>query len=76
VSTKSERNEFFDVESPEKILRGWAKAYRDAPEHRFPSDPDAEFFPLDLEYAADEIQKLRAELRLAQDIIRDLQEGK
>jgi hypothetical protein len=36
-----------------RILRGWAKAYRDTPEHRFPSDPNAEFFPVDLENAAD-----------------------
>lgn len=35
------------------LLRGWAKAYRDTPEHRFPSDPHAEFFPVDLERAAD-----------------------
>lgn len=35
------------------LLRGWAKAYRDTPEHRFPSDPHAEFFPVDLECAAD-----------------------
>jgi hypothetical protein len=42
-------------ETPEKLLRAWAKAYRDSPEHRFPSDPHAEFFPVDLEVAADEI---------------------
>lgn len=49
------------------ILRSWAKAYRDGPaEHRFPSDPHAEFFPGDLDRAAfqmerqaDEIEKLR-----------------
>lgn len=35
-----------------KILDGWARAYRDTPEHRFPSDPHAEFFPVDLENAA------------------------
>lgn len=34
-------------------LRKWAMTYRCGPvEHRFPSDPDAEFFPVDLEYAA------------------------
>lgn len=49
----------------EEILRGWAKAYRDTPEHRFPSDPHAEFFPVDLEAAADEIEHLRLEHRHA-----------
>jgi hypothetical protein len=33
-------------------LRGWAIAYRNNPQFRFPSDPDAEFFPFDLELAA------------------------
>ncbi len=47
------------VDAPENLLRGWAKAYRDSPEHRFPSDPNAEFFPVDLETAADEIERLR-----------------
>jgi hypothetical protein len=42
----------------EAVLRGWAKAYRNTPEHRFPSDPHAEFFPVDLEAAADEIERL------------------
>lgn len=46
-------------QTPEGLLRAWAKAYRDTPEHRFPSDPDAEFFPVDLEYAANEIERLR-----------------
>lgn len=40
------------------ILRAWAKAYRDHPEHRFPLDPDAEFFPADLEFAASELDRL------------------
>lgn len=40
------------------ILRAWAKAYRDHPEHRFPSDPDAEFFPVDLDFAASELDRL------------------
>jgi hypothetical protein len=40
------------------LLRAWAKAYRDHPEHRFPSDPDAEFFPQDLEAAADMLDKI------------------
>lgn len=49
--------------TPEQLLRGWAKAYRDTPEHRFPSDPHAEFFPVDMEAAADEIKRLRKALR-------------
>jgi hypothetical protein len=36
-----------------ETLRGWAKAYRETPEHRFPCDPNAEFFPQDLDFAAD-----------------------
>lgn len=55
-------------EAPETLLRGWAKAYRDTPEHRFPSDPHAEFFPVDMEFAADEIAALKSrveELRKA-----------
>lgn len=40
------------------VLRAWAKAYRDRPEHRFPSDPEAEFFPVDLEFAARELDRL------------------
>ena len=43
------------------LLRAWAAAYRASPEHRFPSDPHAEFFPVDLETAAAEIDRLRAE---------------
>lgn len=40
-------------------LRAWAKAYRDGPaECRFPSDPNAAFFPVDMEHAADEIERL------------------
>jgi hypothetical protein len=49
--------------TPEQLLRGWAKAYRDTPEHRFPSDPHAEFFPVDLEAAADEIKRMRKALK-------------
>lgn len=49
-------------DDPVTILRGWAKAYRDSPAHRFPSDPNAEFFPVDLECAANEIEHLRAAL--------------
>jgi hypothetical protein len=49
-------------EWPEKLLRGWAKAYRETPEYRFPSDPSAEFFPVDMESAADEIERLRGAL--------------
>lgn len=45
-------------QTPEALIRGWAKAYRDTPEHRFPSDPHAEFFPVDLDAAADEIKRL------------------
>jgi hypothetical protein len=51
-----------NAEAPETLLRGWAKAYRETPEHRFPSDPHAEFFPVDLEMAANEIDRLRAQL--------------
>lgn len=52
---------FRDNDPPvEATLRKWAQAYRDHPEHRFPSDPDAEFFPQDLEAAATEIDRLRA----------------
>lgn len=47
-------------QSPEGLLRAWAKAYRETPEHRFPSDPHAEFFPVDLEFAATEIARFRA----------------
>ncbi len=46
----------------DRTLREWAKAYRETPEHRFPSDPHAEFFPIDLENAADEIGQLRSAL--------------
>jgi hypothetical protein len=49
-----------DDEWPEKLLRGWATSYRETPEYRFPSDPSAEFFPVDMEAAADEIERLRA----------------
>lgn len=51
--------DLFRDDALEIILRGWAKAYRDTPEHRFPSDPNAEFFPIDLEAAANEIERLR-----------------
>jgi hypothetical protein len=44
---------------PEEHLRAWAKAYRDSPMHRFPCDPHAEFFPVDLDVAAAEIERLR-----------------
>lgn len=58
-----------DHEWPEKILRGWAKAYRETPEYRFPSDPSAEFFPVDMETAADEIVRLRAIEMAAKSVI-------
>lgn len=45
-------------QSAADILRAWAKAYRDDPGHRFPSDPHAEFFPVDLEFAASELDRL------------------
>lgn len=45
---------------PAELLRGWARCYREHPEHRFPSDPGAEFFPFDLEHAAKELDRLRA----------------
>ncbi len=40
------------ADDPATVLEGWAKAYRDNPQFRFPSDPDAEFFPVDLDNAA------------------------
>lgn len=43
----------------DETLKAWAKAYRDSPEHRFPCDPHAEFFPADMEDAAAEIERLR-----------------
>lgn len=51
-----------------RLLRGWAKAYRDTPEYRFPSDPNAEFFPVDLERAA---YLLAAPPKPAPDAMRD-----
>jgi hypothetical protein len=49
--------------NPELTLRGWAMAYRAAPvEYRFPSDPNADFFPRDMECAADRIRVLEAAL--------------
>lgn len=45
--------------TPAETLRAWAKAYREGPASlRFPSDPNAEFFPVDMEAAADEIERL------------------
>ncbi len=39
------------------IVHGWAKAYREGPrEARFPSDPDAEFFPRDMDAIAVKIE--------------------
>ncbi len=35
-----------DADNIVTILRGWANAYRNSPEHRFPSDPNAEFLAL------------------------------
>jgi len=44
---------------PAKTLRAWAKAYQEAPiRYRFPSDPNAEFFPRDMEDAAGRIDRL------------------
>lgn len=51
--------------NPVLTLRGWAKAYRKGPaKFRFPSDPHAEFFPRDLDFGADEIERLTATLQL------------
>lgn len=44
----------------EETLKAWARAYRDSPQYRFPCDPHAEFFPIDMENAAAEIERLRA----------------
>jgi hypothetical protein len=45
--------------TPAEMLRSWARAYRIGPkEYRFPSDPEAEFFPVDMEVAADELERL------------------
>jgi hypothetical protein len=60
------------ADDPVNILRGWARAYRDSPQHRFPSDPDAEFFPVDLEAAANEIERLREYKRLQSEDIMTL----
>ncbi len=56
-----------DHEWPEKLLRGWAQAYRDSPEYRFPSDPSAEFFPVDMDEAAKEIERLRSQVETLQN---------
>jgi hypothetical protein len=54
---------------PIKTLRAWAMAYRNGPQcYRFPSDPNAEFFPRDMDYAAAKIEtdaKVIAALREA-----------
>jgi hypothetical protein len=54
--------------NPGLTLRCWAKAYRENPQHRFPSDPDAEFLPRDLDAAADEIERLRAALEQISEV--------
>jgi hypothetical protein len=51
------RDNYVSAQECAALLRAWAKAYRDAPEHRFPSDPHAEFFPQDLESAAQELER-------------------
>jgi hypothetical protein len=59
-----------DEKAMEHTLRAWAKAYRKGPKgYRFPSDPDAEFFPFDMDDAADEIKRLRAILMNAPEPI-------
>ena len=60
--------------TPAELLRAWATAYRDGPkELRFPSDPEAEFFPVDMERAAKALDdadvKLAATKKLAIDAI-------
>lgn len=58
--------------NPALTLRAWAKAYRDWPmEFRFLSDPHAEFFPRDLDRAADVIERLRAALREVRGYIKN-----
>ncbi len=60
---------------PLEIARGWATAYREGPrDARFPSDPDAEFFPRDMdlivakiEIDAKVIAALREALRFARE---------
>jgi hypothetical protein len=50
--------------SASDLLRQWAKAYRNGPrELRFPSDPDAEFFPCDMEKVATAIDALTARVK-------------
>lgn len=42
--------------SPLAIVQGWARAYREGPrDARFPSDPDAEFFPRDMDMVAGQL---------------------
>lgn len=41
-------------------LDRWAYAYRSSSQYRFPSDPHAEFFPVDMENAANELRKAAA----------------
>ncbi len=54
---------------PLEIARGWATAYREGPrDARFPSDPDAEFFPRDMDLIVAKIEidaKVIAALREA-----------
>jgi hypothetical protein len=54
---------------PLDIVQGWARAYREGPpEARFPSDPNAEFFPRDMDAVAAKIDsdaKVIAALRKA-----------
>src|SRR5690242_14043458 len=50
--------------TPIEIARGWAAAYRDPARkaERFPCDPDAEFFPRDMDLVADALEKTQAEI--------------
>ena len=65
--------------TPTEIARRWAAAYRDPARkaERFPCDPDAEFFPRDMDLVADALEKTQAELarlRADNDALRGLNE--
>jgi hypothetical protein len=53
-------------------LRAWAKAYLETPALRFPSDPDAEFFPRDMEFSAAKIERLTAKNERLRSVIEEL----
>ncbi len=61
--------------TPLDMVRGWAAAYRQGPrDARFPSDPDADFFPHDMDMVAAKIEsdaKVIAVLRKALEFYAD-----